>query len=229
MKIDFHSHILPGADHGSRSVETSLEQISILKSASIDQIVATPHFYPQSHSVNTFLSIRQKCADQLLEYLKEDAPRIYLGAEVLVCAGLENMDGLRDLCISGTDTLLLEMPLTSKWSESLYKTVYNISTMGFDIVLAHVDRYPLENVKRLMSETGAVGQLNVSACGSFFKNRRSLKYLETGRIVAIGSDIHGSDKECAKNMAYFLNWKNGCSSELFEKTEKYLYGAKSVN
>lgn len=229
MKIDFHSHILPKADHGSSSVETSLKQIDILKSSGIEKIVATPHFYPQSHNVDTFLSKRQESADELVDNLEEDAPLIYLGAEVLVCPGLENMEGLCKLRISGTNTLLLEMPIVSKWSESLYKTVYNISTMGCDIVLAHVDRYPIENVVRLMSETGAMGQLNVSSCGSLIKNIRFEKYLKTGNIVAVGSDIHGPNEKCAKNMTYFLKWKKELSKELFERTEKYLIGADSVN
>lgn len=229
MGIDFHSHILPGADHGSSSVETSLAQIKLLKSAGINKIVATPHFYPQSHSVSDFLDMRHECAERLAGSLKNESPKIYMGAEVLVCPGLENMDGLLSLCIKGTKTLLLEMPLTSSWSESLYRSVHNISNMDVNIVLAHVDRYPISNVKRLMAETGARGQLNVSSYGNFLNNKRFFDYLNTGNIVAVGSDIHGEDKKCAKSMSCFIKRKDGLAAELFKRTEMYLMGANSIN
>ena len=54
--IDMHTHILPGADHGSRSVEMSLSLIDAALSVGIDKIVATPHFYLSSgDSVTYFL------------------------------------------------------------------------------------------------------------------------------------------------------------------------------
>ena len=37
---DFHSHVLPGADHGSDSVETSERQLELLNGAGIDRVVA---------------------------------------------------------------------------------------------------------------------------------------------------------------------------------------------
>ncbi|MEE3459824.1 MAG: CpsB/CapC family capsule biosynthesis tyrosine phosphatase, partial [Candidatus Faecousia sp.] len=41
--IDFHAHILPGADHGSDGLETSLRQLALAEEAGVDTIVATPH------------------------------------------------------------------------------------------------------------------------------------------------------------------------------------------
>ena len=41
---DFHSHVLPGADHGSDSVETSERQLELVDGAGIDRVVAAPHF-----------------------------------------------------------------------------------------------------------------------------------------------------------------------------------------
>ena len=48
--IDFHAHILPGADHGSRDVKTTKAQLEMLAGAGVKAVVATPHFYPQKDS-----------------------------------------------------------------------------------------------------------------------------------------------------------------------------------
>lgn len=44
MLIDFHTHILPGIDDGSRNVEMSLRMLAAQREQQVDEIVATPHF-----------------------------------------------------------------------------------------------------------------------------------------------------------------------------------------
>ena len=41
MRIDFHAHIIPHADHGSSSVESAIKQLEEAKKAEVDYIVAT--------------------------------------------------------------------------------------------------------------------------------------------------------------------------------------------
>ena len=54
--IDFHSHILPGVDDGSASVEESLELLRMLASQGVDTVVATPHFIPTERRSGIFLT-----------------------------------------------------------------------------------------------------------------------------------------------------------------------------
>ena len=44
MPIDFHTHILPGIDDGSRNVEMSLRMLAAQREQQVDEIVATPTF-----------------------------------------------------------------------------------------------------------------------------------------------------------------------------------------
>ena len=44
--IDFHCHILPGIDHGSSSLSTSLKQLEILRE---DSTVLLTHIAPSLH------------------------------------------------------------------------------------------------------------------------------------------------------------------------------------
>ena len=77
--VDFHAHILPGADHGSRSLETSLTQIKLANECGVDKIIATPHFYPDKISLERFLDIREAAYQTLSPHI--DASSIRLGAE----------------------------------------------------------------------------------------------------------------------------------------------------
>ena len=45
--IDFHSHVLPGMDDGSASLEESIAMLRMEAEQGITQVVATPHFYPR--------------------------------------------------------------------------------------------------------------------------------------------------------------------------------------
>lgn len=46
--IDFHTHILPGIDDGSRSVEMTMQMLNAETEQGVTGIVATPHFYAQT-------------------------------------------------------------------------------------------------------------------------------------------------------------------------------------
>ena len=45
--IDLHSHILPGIDDGSKSLEESLEMARIAQSEGIKKIINTSHYHPE--------------------------------------------------------------------------------------------------------------------------------------------------------------------------------------
>ena len=110
LSLDYHAHVLPGCDHGSDRLETSLRQLHMAAAAGIRTICATPHFYPHKESAEAFLRRREECAQLLRAHLPEQAPQICLGAEVLICDGMERLEGLHRLCREGTNELLLEMP-----------------------------------------------------------------------------------------------------------------------
>ena len=132
MKIDFHAHILPGADHGASRVETSLRQLALMREAGVSAVVATPHFYPHRQTPESFLTKRESAIAALREALPQDAPTVYIGAEVLVCPGIHEMEGLEKLTIEGTNVLLLEMP-TTVWDSAILDTVEEIKVITYPI------------------------------------------------------------------------------------------------
>ncbi len=195
--IDFHSHILPNADHGSDSIETSISQLTIAREYGVKRIVATPHFYPHRHTLDSFLERREKAFKQLCDNMSADMPKIKLGAEVLLCEGLENFEGLERLTLEGTSLLLLELPF-SEFREVYCNTVKKIMRLGFDVILAHIDRYSHEDILKLVDIGVNKLQINAEALCKLFKDKGLYRFIDDGLVYAIGSDIHGANKRAYK-------------------------------
>ena len=152
---------------------------------------------------------------------------VALGAEVLVCEGMEKMDGLELLTIEGTNTILLEMPF-HEWSNEIIETVFKISKMDLKVVLAHIDRYPKAQVERLL-EFEVNAQLNAKCLASIFTGGKYMGYFEQGKIVALGSDLHGRNERKVKNLvtAYKKIGKTN-REKVIASSAKLLDGAKFI-
>ncbi len=224
--IDFHAHILPGADHGSSDKKTTKKQLEMLKNAGVEAVVATPHFYPQKDSVESFLERREMCVRELLEIEGERIP-VYLGAEVLVCAGIDHMPDLEKLCIEGTDVILLEMPFNS-WREEHVEAVARISRSGLTVVMAHIDRYPEKDVARLLSECDVLCQLNGETQATFKGRRKAKRLLQDFYCIAAGSDLHGDDKRAVKNLLRLEKEFEKAGIDTAEEMSTLLKNAKSI-
>ncbi len=193
MQIDFHSHVLPKADHGCHSSEMASHQLAIIKNGGTTHLVATPHFEPMSDRVSSFLRRRAIGEEKLRRFLTPDMPEVYIGAEVLLCEGMEKMPDLDKLCIRGTKTLLLERPFLPL-TDALAETVYEIASLGFQILLAHVDRYAIhETCSLLLPNIHA--QINSTALRFPWQRRRYAPLFRDGMVAALGSDLHGEPKQ----------------------------------
>ena len=141
--VDFHSHILPGIDDGAKDLETAGKMLELSKKQGVNIIIATPHFYASQSTVAEFIEKRNKCYNELMDYVKAnnlDVPEVILGAEVAFCEEILKVD-LRELCIGNTDAVLIELPFTYL-NEWVYSELYNMSMKyGVDIILAHIERY----------------------------------------------------------------------------------------
>lgn len=197
--IDFHSHILPGIDDGSRNVKMSLGMIDTLSLQGVDTICATSHFYVSQRTPEHFLERRQEAYELLEPVLPKNSPRILLGAEVLFFPGISRLEALKDLCLEGTDVLLLEMPF-SEWQEYWIREVCDLAlSREFTIVLAHIERYYSQQPKKIwdkLLELGVLMQVNADFFlqqDSIFRFRngsKALKLLKEGRIHLLGTDAH---------------------------------------
>ena len=195
ITFDFHSHILPGADHGASDTAEAMTILHTAFEAGIETMAATPHFYPHRHRVDDFLKRRNAAYDRLREHLDEKTPKILLGVEALICPGIDNMEGIEKLTLEGTNILLLELPfVVSEHTDELFETVERlIYDNGYTVFMAHANRYPTASVER-MASLGAKLQLNLEDICSFGERSRVKHWLENGWVSAVGSDVHHDEK-----------------------------------
>lgn len=187
--LDYHAHVLPGCDHGSDGTETSLRQLEMAQNAGISVVCATPHFYPQRENVASFLERRMRAAELLRECCPEGTPSIRLGAEVLICDGMERMRELPQLCLEGSNEVLLELPFRP-WNRTIWDTLQRLHERDdIRIVIAHADRYPSEDIRQLIEE-GIPLQLNVGCLRMPFRRQPYLSWIADGYVPYLGSDIH---------------------------------------
>ena len=196
MMIDFHSHVLPGIDDGSRNVDESIALLQMEAEQGIGHVVATPHFYPQHHSPQRFLQKRYEAEQRLREAMEKHPglPKLSIGAEVYYFSGISESDFLNELTIDKKRCILLEMP-QSVWTDKMFREMENIQVrQGIIPIVAHVDRYI--SPFRTHGIPGKLEQLPVlvQANASFFlrSSTRSMamRMLKKDQIHLLGSDCH---------------------------------------
>lgn len=191
--IDFHSHILPGVDDGSKSVGQTLEMLSIMSAQGIKTVVATPHFDAEEQSVADFLQKRNEAYNLVVRSRTDTIPEILLGAEVMYYDGISNLEDIDKLTVQNTRLLLLEMPLV-RWSKYCIDEVCKLSSLGkITVVLAHIERYLSlqdSNVIATLIRNGVLIQCNATFFTTRFMSRKALKMLKNGQIQFLGSDCH---------------------------------------
>jgi protein-tyrosine phosphatase len=187
-----HSHILPKVDHGSSSVECSVEQCLKAVDAGVEVLVATPHFYMDSDSVDLFLERREHAYTGLSKAVEK--PKILKAAEVTIYPGIENLHRLDELCIEGTNCILLEMPQVVDY-EWVFQSIFDIMAgRGLRPIIAHIDRYRLDKIQRLF-EMNVIIQVNAAALLPLLKSRCLMGLFKDNRAHLLGSDAHHSGNE----------------------------------
>ena len=208
--IDFHTHILPGIDDGSRNPDMTGAMLQEEAAQGVELVIATPHFYPNRMSVDGFLSHREK-ALQIAERIRREAysplPEVRCGAEVYYFRGIGKAAMIPRMCIGETKTLLLEMPF-AQWEGFMAEDVQDLLGRGMNVVLAHIERYePLQKKKDIWDKIMALPVRKQINSGSFIKagglagmlggNRERnfcMKFLKENPGTILGSDCHNTEK-----------------------------------
>lgn len=191
--IDFHAHILPSLDDGSRSDEMTGQMLQSAKEQGIDAIVATPHFYADSMRMERFLQKREQAFFRAEKQAQEHGIRLFCGAEAAFFSGIGKAAGIEMLQIENTDLLMLEMPFRA-WSAYDIKEIDQLLRRGIQPVIAHLERYFSFQTDReiipLLLDMPVSVQINAECLLYWRTRRRALKLFESGQAHLLGSDSH---------------------------------------
>jgi protein-tyrosine phosphatase len=194
--IDFHSHILPGIDDGSKSLEMSIQMLRMEAQQGVERVIATPHFYPQYDTPERFLRRRGAAEITLREEMQKHTglPALSVGAEVYYFPGISDSEVISELTIDQKRCILIEMP-TSSWTEAMYRELEGIYVKrGLIPIVAHIDRYIGRFYNRGIPKRLAQLPVLIQANAEFFLEKytssMALRMLKKDGIHLLGSDCH---------------------------------------
>ena len=207
--------MLPGVDHGSPDLETTLRMIREAALRGTRTIVCTPHLFELDPQLVE--RVREVHREVVAAVNEQAIPvRLLLGFEVdLTIAATCDLDTIRGLCIGGADdgegsvpdeggdvstssgrAVLIEMPY-SGWPLFLEQTLFRLTAAGFLPILAHPERN--ERVQRSPDalaaclNAGAIAQGTAGSLSNMFR-KQSLKtfheLLARGWFSLLASDAH---------------------------------------
>lgn len=204
---DFHTHILPCIDDGSKSISESLEMLHMSKSEGITHIVATPHFYADRMTPKDFFTNRKLAWENLQSVLDDTMPTIKMGSEVHYFEGMSHYDDIHSFCIENTNLLLVEMPF-NKWNERMVMTLLDLyRNRDIQVILAHYERYLQFKVKSnldFLQQNGIYFQSNAEFFINSKTSKLAIKELKSGHIQFLGSDCHNTITR-KPNLGYAIN------------------------
>lgn len=193
---DIHSHVVPGIDDGSPSVEKSVELVSAMQRWGLEKLIVTPHV-TQDTFENT-PDIIEDAFGQLKSGLDEAGIAIDLdhSAEYRIdemFVDQLNADMVRRL---HGDYLLVENSYIQE-PLSLDEILFTVSMKGFRPILAHPERYYYYYDKRTrydeLHAKGILFQVNLlSLAGYYGKDVKKIAEMlvEKNYVDFLGTDLH---------------------------------------
>ena len=200
MKLDFHSHILPGIDDGAKDINESLMLAKALKDWGFDRITCTPHI--TSKYPNTPQDIMPK-----FEHLKEELDKSGIGLDIRLSAEyrlvpetwpkvLENnwLMPIEDRFI------LMELPISHREEMGLINPAEEfrkIASMGLTPILPHPERYFYLTEQELSDILDAGGKIQCnygSYAGLYGEEvrQRAIALQDKGMVSFYGTDLHNA-------------------------------------
>lgn len=197
LKVDLHSHFLPGLDDGAVDMEESLQMLQFFEKQGYEKVITTPHIIQDLYhnSAETILPV----LEQVRKALKET------GSQLKIDAAAEYFMDDRFIEWVETDHPFLTLPgnhilvETGFMNEPVYlrEVLFQLRLKGYKPILAHPERYMFFQIKpeRLeeLFHSGVCLQMNLmSLAGYYGKPATDLaKWMIDNEFVHfVGSDCH---------------------------------------
>lgn len=199
LQVDMHSHLVPGVDDGSKSLEESLGIIKSLQELGYEKLITTPHisetYYPNKPEFleEHFSELKVRAMDDL-------GVSMELGAEYMVDSTFLSTLKSEGKVLSWNGHLLIEtsfhnLPMIFE------EVIYEIQCRNLIPVYAHPERYPyfvnkwsqLENLKA----RGVLFQVNAGSFAGLYGTgpmKMAKELLRRGMVDMIGSDVHNIEQ-----------------------------------
>lgn len=194
--LDIHAHILPAVDDGAKDMKTAVVLLEMLKEQGVTDVIATPHFYPDTDNAEEFAELTQNAYNELKEEIKyKDLPNVYIGCELRYFSGMGKSRAIKQFVIKDTKYLLLELPYGAAITKTVLQDIIDISErQGLTPILAHIERYSkvpgFKKLLKLISDGYALAHINAGAVVTKETTRLCDKLIKGGYVSFLASDTH---------------------------------------
>lgn len=225
---DVHSHILPGVDHGSQSVEESLEMLHAQLDMGISHVMCTSHVTAETFE-NTPESLTAAYEELKNAIAREGLPiNIYVSAEYRIDEyWTQEYEAGHLLPLPGNHVLL-----ENSFAQELIgidNMMFDLQVKGYRPILAHPERYRYYNDRRdrykTLHNASVKFQINILSLAGYFgkgARERALWLIQNNLCDMLGSDMHNMEHaQIIKEYIGSRDWRKLC--------EKYNLPGRIIN
>lgn len=200
VAVDMHSHLIPGIDDGSPSMDDSIVMLAKFESLGYKKVITTPHI------MSDYFKNTPEIIHKGLDDLRETAAKLNLAIEIDAAAEYYYDDALmtrlmnkEKLLTFGDNYVLFEFSFHSEPSQ-IDKLFFEFLTQGYKPVIAHFERYAFLFGKiekaREWREKGINIQMNLNSLSGHYGPivQKQAEELVNNRLIDfVGTDCHRID------------------------------------
>lgn len=198
FKVDMHSHLIPGIDDGSKSMDESIAMLAKFESLGYKKVITTPHI------MSDYFRNTPEIILSGLEDVRNEVSKLNLNIEIDAAAEyyfdeslMERLNKKEKLLTFGDNYVLFEFSFHSE-PNHIDKLIFELLTQGYKPVLAHFERYAFlfdSNMEKAIEwrEAGVNIQMNFNSLSGHYGPEvlKQAKALVDEKLIDfVASDCH---------------------------------------
>ncbi|MEJ6588187.1 MAG: histidinol phosphatase [Crocinitomicaceae bacterium] len=196
LKVDMHSHLIPGIDDGAQDMDQSIAMLAKFQSLGYKKVITTPHIMTDSFP-NTSETILSG-----LNSLRKEAKKVGLTIEIEAAAEYYFDETLmpkianKELLTFGDNYVLVEFAFHSP-PQFLDQLFFELKSNGYRPVIAHFERYIyyLGKIEQAVEwrKNGINIQLNLNSLSGQYGpdiKKQAERLIDAGEFDFVGTDCH---------------------------------------
>lgn len=207
--IDLHSHLLPGLDDGSRSVQQSVEVLRRFAVEGVRAVVLTPHIDASAIASQGEEHVERRAqAFAALRARAADGPALHLGFEIMLDQPMPTLAlGDRRFALAGSRYYLVEFPPTVEARFTVH-VLRQFSEVGLVPIVAHPERYEAGTPETLRAWRDAGARVQIDATTltrAGVRGERARRLVAAGLGDLLAADNHGDGRSLLTGVRYLTD------------------------
>ena len=194
LKVDIHSHFIPGIDDGSPDMETTITLIEKMQALGFKKIITSPHvmsdFYQNSSAIilKGLSDVRRELKAKKINIEIDAVAEYYIDYE------FEQKIGKEKFLTFGDNYILVELPFIQA-PRNLFEIIFKLQLEGYKLVLAHPERYSYYTIKDYEEfiSRGVILQINLLSLVGYYSHqvkKKTESLINAGMVSFVGTDCH---------------------------------------